>query len=139
MRKGGPTMRYRIAWGDLDPLGIVFYPRYYEWMDEAAHLFFETKGIDLEGLLRQRGIIFALVETGCRYFRPARYHDEIEVFTRLEELSKRTLTLRYEIRSGGGDLLAEGFERRICVKKADQTLQATEIPPDISLALAEGG
>jgi acyl-CoA thioesterase FadM len=29
----------KIAWGDLDALGIVFYPRYYEWIDAAAHHF----------------------------------------------------------------------------------------------------
>ena len=31
-----------IGWGDLDPLGIMFYPRYYAWMDECGHLFFKT-------------------------------------------------------------------------------------------------
>lgn len=23
----------RIEWGDCDPAGIVFYPRYFEWFD----------------------------------------------------------------------------------------------------------
>ena len=29
----------QIGWGDLDPAGIVYYPRYYEWIDAAGHLF----------------------------------------------------------------------------------------------------
>jgi len=29
----------KIMWGDLDSLGIVFYPRYYEWIDASGHLF----------------------------------------------------------------------------------------------------
>jgi len=80
------TMRRRITWGDLDSLGIVFYPRYYEWIDEASHVFFDKIGLNLGRLLRERGIIFALLETGCRYLRPGRYHDEIEIFTGLSEL-----------------------------------------------------
>ena len=36
------TVERRIMWGDLDSLGIVFYPRYYEWMDACGHLLFES-------------------------------------------------------------------------------------------------
>ena len=43
-----------IAWGDLDALGIVFYPRYYEWIDAGAHLFFDSVKINLAVLWRER-------------------------------------------------------------------------------------
>ncbi len=29
--------RIRVEWGDCDPAGIVFYPRYFEWFDRCTH------------------------------------------------------------------------------------------------------
>jgi 4-hydroxybenzoyl-CoA thioesterase len=37
---------WTVDWGDCDPAGIVFYPRYFAWFDRAAHRFFEAKGLD---------------------------------------------------------------------------------------------
>jgi len=58
----------KIMWGDLDALGIVFYPRYYEWIDGCGHLFFEAAGFRQGDLWKERGLIFGLVETSCKYF-----------------------------------------------------------------------
>jgi YbgC/YbaW family acyl-CoA thioester hydrolase len=123
----------RIMWGDLDPLGIVFYPRYYEWMDGCAHLFMESLGIPMKELLERRGIIFALVETRCRYHCPGRYHDSIRISTSLAELSSKAIVLRYRLcRMPQQELMAQGWERRICLDATDPTrLRAVEIPQDI--------
>ena len=31
------TRVIRVQWGDCDPAGIVFYPRYFEWFDAVHH------------------------------------------------------------------------------------------------------
>ena len=135
---GTLTLKRRITWGDLDALGIVFYPRYYEWIDEASHIFFDKIGLNLGRLLKEREIIFALVETGCHYFRPGRYHDEIEIVTELEELGEKTLTLRHEIRLSGNEVLLKGYEKRICVRRLEGTnFEAVPIPQDV-LAVLRG-
>ena len=135
---GTLTLRRRVTWGDLDALGIVFYPRYYEWIDEASHIFFDKIGLNPGRLLRERGITFALAETGCRYFRPGRYHDEIEIITELKELGEKTLTLRHEIRLSGNEVLLEGYEKRICVRRLEGTsFEAISIPEDILTLLRD--
>ena len=35
------TRLIRVQWGDCDPAGIVFYPRYFEWFDAGTILLFE--------------------------------------------------------------------------------------------------
>jgi 4-hydroxybenzoyl-CoA thioesterase len=35
------TRLIRVQWGDCDPAGIVFYPRYFEWFDACSILLFE--------------------------------------------------------------------------------------------------
>ena len=34
----------RIEWGDCDPGGIVFFPRYFEYCDACTNALFETRG-----------------------------------------------------------------------------------------------
>jgi YbgC/YbaW family acyl-CoA thioester hydrolase len=120
-------------WGDLDSLGIVFYPRYYEWMDSSGHLFFESIGLNLGNLWKEKHIQFGLVETYCRYLRPGKYHQELEIKTHIEELSRKTVSLKHELRRADDKtLMVEGREKRICMDVSDpENFQAIEIPQDI--------
>ncbi|MEJ5376242.1 MAG: acyl-CoA thioesterase [bacterium] len=127
----------KIMWGDLDPLGIVFYPHYYQWMDGCAHLFMESLGIPMKQLLESRGLIFALVETRCEYYSPGKYHDTLRIITSLAHMDTKRLLLRYRFyKMPQEELLAQGWERRICLDAKDPShLRAAEIPGDISALL----
>jgi len=120
-------------WGDLDSLGIVFYPRYYEWIDACGHLFFESINLNLGDLWRDRKIQFGLVETSCRYFKPGRYHQIIRIITNIDALNEKTVLLKHTIRESTGDTpLLEGFEKRICLDVSDpENFRAIDIPKDI--------
>jgi len=127
------TVERQIMWGDLDALGIVFYPRYYEWIDGAAHLFFDRIGLAMNDLWRGRNLLFGLVETRCGYRQPGRYHDKIRITTRLGELGTKTLVLHHAITRADGDtLMIEGREKRICLDVTDPLhFKAVDLPPDI--------
>lgn len=131
------TVERQIMWGDLDSLGIVFYPRYYEWIDGAAHLFFDSLGLPMDRLWQQRGLLFGLVETSCGYRRPGRYHDRIRITTSLEDLGAKTLVLRHLITQAAGDtVMVEGREKRICLDVSDPLhFKAVDLPPDIRQVL----
>jgi YbgC/YbaW family acyl-CoA thioester hydrolase len=128
----------KIMWGDLDSLGIVFYPRYYEWMDASGHLFFEALGLTIGELWQSRGIIFGLVETSCRYFKPGRYYQRISIATRMHTLESKAVGLKHTISCvSDGALMVEGFEKRICLDaSAPEHFRAVEIPSDIRKKLA---
>jgi len=128
----------KIMWGDLDSLGIVFYPRYYEWIDASGHLFFEAMGLTIGELWQTRGIIFGLVETSCRYFKPGRYYQRISIATHIDGLESKAVRLKHTITSiSDGALMVEGFEKRICLDVSDpENFRAVDIPPDIREKLA---
>lgn len=135
------VMERQIAWGDLDALGIVFYPRYYEWIDAAGHQFFKIIDLNLYELWEKRNIQFGLLETSCRYFKPGRYGLKIKIKTRLEELSKKTVLLRHEIQQAADDeKMAEGFEKRICINVTDiKNFKSMDIPQDLFAVLENAG
>ena len=126
-------------WGDLDPLGIVFYPRYYEWIDACGHLFFESLGLKMSDLWKERKILFSLVETSCRYRHPGRYYQKIRVVSQIDELGKKLVALKYAIRRAEDDaLMVEGFEKRVCIDVSDpENYRAIDIPEDIYRVLKE--
>jgi YbgC/YbaW family acyl-CoA thioester hydrolase len=129
----------KIMWGDLDSLGIVFYPRYYEWIDACGHLFFEAMGIHMGDLWRERNLAFGLAGTSCRYFRPGRYHDRIRITTAIDALEEKTVLLKHAIRLAADEnMLVEGFEERICLDVSDpDRFRAVRIPEDIYTVLKE--
>ncbi len=133
------TVDRKIMWGDLDSLGIVFYPRFYEWIDASGHLFFEAIGLTLGDMWHNRQIVFGLVETSCRYQRPGRYHQEIRISTHVDDLTEKTATLKHVITERfTGALLLEGYEKRICLDVSDpDNFRAIHIPADILAVLED--
>ncbi len=131
------TIERKIMWGDLDSLGIVFYPRYYEWIDACGHLFFESIDLNINKLWREQNLLFGLVETSCKYFHPGRYHQIIRITTQIDALEKKTLTLSHTISNDEDNtLMVKGFEKRICLDASNpKDLQAVNIPEDIYAVL----
>ena len=131
------TVKRQIVWGDLDPLEIVFYPRYYEWIDVSGHVFFQSLNLTLGSLWKDRGIIFGLLETGCRHHLPGRYNEWIEIVTYIDDLADKTILLRHDIsRLSDRALMVEGFEKRICLDVSDPLkFKAIDIPQDIRTIL----
>src|SRR5512141_2312256 len=69
------TRVVRIDWGDCDPAGIIFYPRYFEIFDASTSALFE-RALGLTKLETLKAFNFAgspLVRTQARLFRPTRY------------------------------------------------------------------
>ena len=133
------TVKRKIFGGDLDPLGVVFYPRYYEWIDACSQVFFESIGLNMVDLERARKITFGLEQTSCRYHCPGRCYQEIEIITHINGLTKKMVNLKHTIRRVGDNaLMVEGFEKRNCVDISDpENLQSIDIPEDIYETLKE--
>jgi len=128
-----------IMWGDLDALGIVFYPRYYEWIDACGHHFFDKLGLNLGKLWSEHGIQFGLIETSCRYHQSGRYYQHIKIVTGIETLTKKTVHLAHRIYNREDEkLMVNGLEKRICMDVSDpKQFRAREIPTDLYSVLRQ--
>lgn len=102
----------RVAWGETDAAGIVFYPNYFRWFDEAAHSFFRELGYPVQRMLSE-GFAFPLKEAGARFVRPLDYDDELTVETRVTEVRSRAVRLEHTV-SRRQDPVCQGFEVRVC-------------------------
>ena len=123
----------KIMWRHLDMAGIVFYPKYYEWIDGCSHLFFEKISLSLLDLWKERQLQFTLVNTGCEYYKPGRYHQDIIITTHLVEVAGKTISIEHIMsdKLTGTDMV-KAREKRICLDASNpERFRAIEIPPDI--------
>ena len=124
-----------VQFGDCDPAGIVFFPNFSRWMDEASLAFFMACGVPpWRELVKTRGIIGTpLLEIHTRFMRPATYGETIEVQTTVEEWMTKTFRHRHVVRRGD-TVLCEGTElRAFCIKDPQdpERIKAIPVPEDI--------
>jgi 4-hydroxybenzoyl-CoA thioesterase len=127
--------RVNVQFGDCDPAGIVFFPNFNRWMDEASLAFFMACGLPpWRELVKTRGIVGTpLLEIHTKFLKTATYGEIIEIHTSVEEWSRKTFRHRHQVKRGE-TLLCEGTEVRAFVQRdptdADR-LRAIEVPEDI--------
>ena len=93
------TRLIRVQWGDCDPAGIVFYPRYFEWFDAGTILLFEkaTGLTKIKMLERYGGAGLALIEAGAKFAVPSQYGDDIEIETSVKEFGRSSFSMEHRI------------------------------------------
>lgn len=127
--------RVDVHFGDCDPAGIVFFPNFSRWMDQASLAYFAACGLPpWRELVRTRGIVGTpLLEIHTRFFKPATYGQTIEVHTSVEEWAAKTFRHRHVVRRGD-TVLCEGTEvRAFVVRDAEdpERIRAIPVPEDI--------
>lgn len=106
----------RIEWGDCDPAGIVFYPRYFAMFNHSTELTVEAAlGLNKQDLFKSPdfGGIPA-IETRARFLIPTRYCDDVVIETSITEVRRTSFRLQHRLLKGGA-LAVEGFEARVWV------------------------
>lgn len=125
----------KVQFGDCDPAGIVFFPNFNRWMDEASLAFFMACGIPpWRELVKTRGIIGTpLLEIHTKFLRPATYGETIEIHTTVEHWAAKTFRHRHVVMRGD-TVLCEGTEvRAFCIRDPQNPdrIQAIPVPEDI--------
>lgn len=112
------TTAFTVEFGDCDPLGIVFYPNFFRWMDAACLHFFRAAGVpSWQETERSDGIAGApLVDPSARFLRPATFGDRIAIDTSVAEWRGRSFVVAHVIRRAD-EVLVEGREVRILARR----------------------
>lgn len=106
----------RIEWGDCDPAGIVFYPRYFAMFNHSTELAVETAlGVNKHELFATRDFGgMPVIETRARFLIPTRYCDDVVIETSITEVRRSSFHLQHRLIKDDA-LAVEGFEARVWV------------------------
>ncbi|MEH7226046.1 thioesterase family protein [Bacillus sp. JJ1566] len=120
---------FQVRWGDTDAAGIVFYPNFYKWMDEATHEYFSAIGLPASQLFAEQQIGVPLLEANCRFNMPLLFEDHVTVKSYVEELYNKAFRIKHVFEKGD-KIAAEGYEVRAWTSFKEKP-KAHPIPDDI--------
>jgi 4-hydroxybenzoyl-CoA thioesterase len=127
----------RVQWGDCDPAGIVFYPRYFEWFDASTILLFEkaTGMTKIRMLERYGGAGLALLEARAVFKVASHYGEDLEIETQVTEFRRSSFYVHHKVTKDAGATLAlEGFETRLWTVRDPANgnrLESGPLPPEV--------
>ena len=140
---GKPTLVNRravtIEWGDCDPAGIVFYPRYFAMFDAStAALFQAALGMPKIQWTRKFGMLgIPMVDTRAKFQIPSAYGDEVTIETRVTAFRRSSFDVEHRLLKADGALGVEGFETRVwTARDAEGRIRSAPIPPEVVAAFA---
>jgi 4-hydroxybenzoyl-CoA thioesterase len=115
------AVQLTVQWGDCDPAGIVFYPRFFAWMDRVSHALERELGITRDEMLPPGTAGFPLLSAQAEFLAPALMDDVLEIRGRVSRIGRTSLALSHEIVRVSPEpeiLLARGREERVFVERA---------------------
>jgi 4-hydroxybenzoyl-CoA thioesterase len=125
----------RIEWGDCDPAGIVFYPRYFAMFDHSTSMLISAaSGLTKYQLMQKYEFSgYPMVDTRARFFIPTRFGDDVVIESTFSKLGTSSFDVAHRL-TKNGELAAECFETRVWVESDPRDaakIKSKAIPDDL--------
>lgn len=105
---------HTVTFGECDPAGVVYFPRYFDWFHQAMEAWFdEGLGLPYADVLKRHGFPSAHAEAD--YKRPCRPGEKIVVELRVGELGGSSFRLDYRVLGPDEGLRATGCSRVVMI------------------------
>jgi len=131
-----------IEWGDCDPLGIVYFPRYFAFFDACTNALFESAGFPKHELLRKYDIAgIPLVDAHARFLLPSSFDDTVVVESGIAKWGTSSFAVEHRLYRGHV-LAVEGFEKRVWTVRAKDDprgIRAQAVPREVIERLTPQG
>jgi 4-hydroxybenzoyl-CoA thioesterase len=135
------TRAVRIEWGDCDPAGIVYYPRYFAMFDASTSALIERAlGMTKHDYLKAYDFSgHPLVNAHSRFIIPTRFGDDVTIESTIAEFRRSSFDVRHRLRKNGA-LAVEGLETRVWVRgdATKGTMKAALVPQAVIDLLSKG-
>lgn len=123
-----------MQWGDCDPAGIVWYPRYFEWFDASTAALFAAAGVSNSVMHKTYRVLgIPMVDTRAKFFIPSKFEDELTIESAVLEFRRSSFDVRHRILKNG-ELAVEGFETRVWTVRDSgdpERLRSEPIPTEV--------
>ncbi len=86
--------RFQTYWADVDAAGIVYFPHFFRFVEQAEEELFRAAGKEMVRLIEANHVWLPRVEAFSKYSKPIKRGDAIRV--RLTPQIKGEKTIRYD-------------------------------------------
>lgn len=123
-----------IEWGDCDPAGIVYYPRYFVMFDNATVALFTAAGLKKHEMVKTYDMVgYPMVDTGARFLIPSKWGETITIESHVSEWRRSSFDIKHRVFKGD-DLAIEAWETRVWVGKHPddpEKIKSQPIPEEV--------
>lgn len=123
----------RVRYAETDKMGVVYYANFFVWFEVARADLLRSLGWSYREM-EAAGVSLPVIEAHCRYRRPARYDDEVEVRTEGQMLS--AVRMRFDYRVVRREDLLVAAEGHTLHAAVDPGGRPCRLPPRIRQAFA---
>jgi len=118
--------KIRVRYAETDAMGVVYYGNYLTYFEVARVEYLRSAGIDYRSLEDDK-MTGAVVEAHVRYHLPARFDDELSLWSRCVSMGKVRFRIEYEVwREEDRVLVASGYTEHALLSHA--SLRPVRIP-----------
>jgi len=113
----GPETWYphRVSYGETDAMQVLYYAEYLHLFERSRSQFIRERGMSYN-TVEERGVFLPVREAGCRYRRPARYDDLLQIRVGITEWGRASVTFGYQVFDEPRENLhATGMTQHACV------------------------
>ena len=129
----------QVEWGDCDPAGIVYFPRFFEYFDAGTNALFEKAGFQKQGMLKTYGLLgIPMVDTRAQFHVPAAFGETLEIESRIVRWGRSSFEVEHKLYKGEV-LAAEGNEKRVWTvrdARAPNGMRGESIPEEVKARFA---
>ncbi len=90
------SMTRRVEFADVDMAGVMHFTHYYRWMEICEHEFLRSVGLSVDMKTEEGRIGWPRVKTSCRFKRPLRFDEEVEVCLVVRAMLDRSIVYSFE-------------------------------------------
>jgi YbgC/YbaW family acyl-CoA thioester hydrolase len=134
------THRRLVEFADTDLAGIVHFANFLTYVENAEHAFFRSLGFRVHSAVGTGHQGWPRLEVACKYLKPARFEETLEICLRIQEIRTSSLTYGFWIfgpAAAPRPLLATGTCAiiHVTIDAGGRQLRKTPIPADLRHAL----
>ena len=120
-----------VRYVETDKMGIVHHSNYYAWFEVGRTEFIKHCGMGY-GDMEASKVMMPLIETHCKYIEGAKYEDEVNIETCIEEMNGAKVIFNYTvIRDCDKKVLAKGSTVHAFVNEEFRIINLKKKRPEI--------
>ena len=117
------AIRDRVRFEETDLMAVVYHSRYLPWMEMGRVAWLRACGVDLNRMMDE-GILFPIREINVKYKHSARFDDQYEVLTTMQEFNRAKMVFSYKVVNvKDGKVFVEGNTTNVFTDKNGKILR----------------
>ena len=98
------TVELRVRYDEVDPMGFVHHSNYLRFFEIGRTELLRASGGNYRDM-EEAGQLVVVIRVDCRYRKPARYDDVIQIHTRIDRVTAGKIIHEYKIERSGERLV----------------------------------